>query len=623
MLDEARCDSNTPNTPRLLPFKSGWLIIGGMKSIFLCLCWALASPAFAAHAITLGDAPKYPANFTAFAYVNPQAKKGGNIVLPNPDRRTSFDSFNPFIIKGTSAVGLGSLMFESLGTMSLDETSTMYGLLANDIKLAADGLSVIFTLNPQAKFNNGDPVTAADVKHSFNLLNSPLASPQYTSQLADVLAVEVMDAKTLRYRFKTANRELPLIVGTLPVFSKKWGAGLALDKIALQQPITSGPYQIQNYKLGKQITFQRRAEYWANTHPTRIGQYNFDRITYRYYQDDTAKLEAFKAGEFDFITEYSARNWARQYQGPKFRSGEILKRELRHHNSSGMQGFVMNLRRPLFADIRVRQALGLALDFEWLNRQLFYNQYQRLNSFYANSELAATGQPSPAELVLLMPLKKTLPASVFDELALPPSTNPPHSLRGNLRQARELLKQAGWQYRDGALRNQQGEAFEFEMLDDSGGAMGRVFPSQTRNLAKLGITMKTRNLDFALYQRRIEDFDFDVIVQRFPDVQSPGQELIDYYGSKAADIKGSSNVLGLKSSAIDALIQQVLQAKNRQAQVTAVHALDRTLLAGHYIIPQWYSNTHRVAWRDRFAIPETMPLYYQAGDWMLATWWVK
>jgi len=593
-----------------------------MKLILSILCYLLMSPAMAAHAIALGAAPKYPADFTSFAYANPQAKKGGEIVLPNPDRRTSFDSFNPFIIKGTSAVGLGSLMFESLGTMSMDETATMYGLLAKDIAIAADGLSVTFSLNPAARFNNGDPVTASDVKHSFTLLNSKLASPQYASQLIDVLGVDVIDPQTVRFRFRTPNRELPQIVGTLPIFSKKWGGGLALDKIALQKPITSGPYQISDYKLGKHITYQRRDDYWAKNHPTRIGLYNFDRITYRYYQDDTAKLEAFKAGDFDFITEYSARNWARQYQGPKFRSGEIIKRELRHHNSSGMQGFVMNLRRPLFADIRVRQALGLALDFEWMNRQLFYGQYQRLNSFYANSELAAQGAPSDAELALLNPLKKQLPAAVFGELAKQPSTNPPHSLRDNLRQARELLKQAGWEYRDGALRNQKGEPFEFEMLDD-GGAMGRIFPSKTRNLAKLGITMHVRNIDFALYQRRLEAFDFDVIVLRFPDVQSPGQELLDYYGSKAADVKGSSNVIGLKDPAIDALIEHVLKAKNRQEQITAVHALDRALLAGHYIIPHWYSANHRIAWRDRFDMPTTLPLYYQAGDWMLATWWVK
>ncbi|MGL6040220.1 MAG: extracellular solute-binding protein, partial [Deefgea sp.] len=425
-------------------------------------------------------------------------------------------SFNPFIIKGTSSAGLTTLMFESLGVMSQDETATMYGLLAKDIAVAADGLSVTFTLNPNARFNNGDYVTAADVKHSFTTLNSKLAAPQYASQLADVVGVDVIDARTIRFRFKTPNRELPQIVGTLPIFSKKWGAGLALDKIALQKPITSGPYQIIDYKLGKQISFQRRDDYWAKNHPTRIGQYNFDRITYRYYQDDTAKLEAFKAGDFDFISEYSARLWARQYQGPKFRSGEIIKRELRHHNSSGMQGFVMNTRRPLFADVRVRQALGLALDFEWMNRQLFYGQYQRLNSFYANGELAAQGKPLDAELALLNPLKKQLPASVFGELPAQPSTNPPRSLRDNLRQARELLKQAGWEYRDGALRNQKDEPFEFEMLDD-GGAMGRIFPSKARNLAKLGITMNVRNIDFALYQRRLEAFDFDVIVLRFPD----------------------------------------------------------------------------------------------------------
>ncbi|WP_297575477.1 extracellular solute-binding protein [uncultured Deefgea sp.] len=592
-----------------------------MKSYLLLLLSLWLLPAYAEHAISLGDAPKYAAGFTAFDYVNPVAPKGGAITLPNPDRRNSFDSFNPFIIKGTSAAGLGALMFESLGVMSWDETATMYGLLAKEIKVAKDGLSVTFVLNPAARFNNGQKVTAADVKHSFTVLNSRLAAPQYASQLRDVASVDVIDPQTIVYRFKTANRELPQIVGTLPVFSQQWGAGKTLDKIALEPPISSGPYQIKDYKLGQSIRYQRRSDYWGNNHPTRRGQYNFDQITYRYYQDETAKLEAFKAGEFDFITEYGARLWARQYQGPKFRSGEIKKSELRHHNSSGMQGYVMNLRRPLFADLRVRQALGLALDFEWLNRQLFYSQYQRLNSFYANSELAASGAPTAQELQLLKPLQSQLPAATFSTLAAPPNTDPPNSLRQNLRQARELLKQAGWQYRDGALRNARGEAFEFELLDD-GGPMGRVFPPLARNLAKLGIVVKQRDIDFALYQRRLDDFDFDMVVLRFPNVQSPGQELLDYYGSQAADTKGSSNVMGLKSPAIDRLIDHVLQAPNHQQQITAVHALDRALLAGHYIIPHWYSATHRAAWRDRFAMAKTMPLYYQAGDWMLATWWL-
>ncbi|WP_348944533.1 extracellular solute-binding protein [Chitinibacter sp. FCG-7] len=598
-----------------------------MQKILLLCCLLYQSPVWAAHAITLGDAAKYPAGFTSFAYADPLAVKGGELTLPNPDRRSSFDSFNPFIIKGLPAAGLGALMFESLGVMSMDETATMYGLLASDIAVAADGKSVTFTLNPKAKFNNGDAVTAADVKHSFDTLRSKLAAPQFASQLSDVSGIDVLDARTVRYRFSTANRELPQIVGSLPVFSRKWGqekngVTKALDKIALDAPITSGPYRIADYKLGRSISYQRRADYWGVQQPTRLGQYNFDRVTYRYYQDEVARLEAFKAGEFDFITEYSARNWARQYQGPKFRSGDILKRELRHHNSSGMQGYVLNIRKPQFADIRVRQALGLALDFEWLNRQLFYSQYVRLNSFYANGELAASGKPSEAELALLKPLAKHLPSAVFGELPAPPSTNPPGSLRDNLRQARELLKQAGWEYRDGALRNAKGEAFTFEILDD-GGAMARVFPPLARNLAKLGITATLRNIDFALYQRRLDGFDFDVTVLRFPDVQSPGQELLDYYGSKAADVKGSSNVIGIKNPAIDALINHVLTAPNRAAQITAVHALDRALLAGHYIIPHWYSATHRVAWRDRFAMPKTMPRYYQAGDWMLATWWVK
>lgn len=595
-----------------------WLrcLLPGLALLFV------ARFALAAHALALGYAPKYPAGFSHFDYVNPQAPKGGDVVLPNPDRRTSFDSFNPFVIKGTPAPSLSPLMFEPLAVGSLDEPASVYGLLAQDMQIAADGLSATFRLDPAARFNNGDPVLAPDVKHSFDTLTGKAAAPQYRSALAEVSAAEVLDPRTIRYRFRRANPELPLTVASLPVFSRKWGGGKPLDAIVLEAPIASGPYRIERYDLGRSLRFQRRNDYWAASHPARRGQFNFDRIVYRFYKDDVARLEAFKAGEFDFLVEYSARNWSRQYLGPKFTSGELQKYAFPHRNTAGMQGFVLNTRRALFADRRVREALGLALDFEWLNRQLFYDQYVRLDSFYSNGELAATGSPSKNELSLLEPLRDRLDPAVFGPAPLPPSTRPPGSLRQNLRRARDLLAAAGWTYRDGALRNAKGEPFVFEWLDD-GGSMGRVFAVYERNLGKLGIAVKTRQVDYALYQRRLDQFDFDLISLRFGDTQSPGIELYDNYASRSAQVNGSGNVIGLKDPAVDALIDAVVASRNRAERLTAVHALDRVLRHGYYIIPHWYSATHRVAWKRGLAWPQRLPLYYQPASWMLESWWLN
>lgn len=575
--------------------------------------------AAAVHALALGYTPKYPAGFTHFGYVNPDAPESGDLILSNPDRRTSFDSFNPFLIKGTPAPVLDKLVFEPLAVSSLDEVASVYGLLAEDIQVAKDGMSVTFRLDPAARFNNGDPVLAKDVKHSFDTLNSKDTNPLYRSALAEVVAADVLAERTIRYRFQRANPELPMTVASLPVFSHKWGAGKPINQIILEKPIASGPYAIEHYDLGRSITYQHRSNYWAKLHPVRRGQYNFSRITYRFYKDETALLEAFKAGEYDFRVENIARNWARQYQGPKFRSGELQRRIFPHRNTAGMQGFVLNTRKPMFADKRVRQALGLALDFEWLNRQLFYNQYSRIDSLYSNSELAASGMPSSAELMLLEPLRKQLDPAVFGLAPQPPTSVPPGSLRDNLRLARELLAQAGWVWRNGTLRNAKGEPFVFEWLDDGG--MGRILAAYERNLNKLGIQVKGKQVDHALYVRRLDDFDFDMISLRFPDTQSPGIELYDYFGSKSATIKGSGNLIGLRDPAVDRLIDAVVNSATRAERVTAVHALDRVLRHGYYFVPQWYSGEHRVAWKNGLAWPKILPLYYSADDWMLMTWW--
>lgn len=602
-------------TLRAMPFPIPRFLAGPIAALLL----AFTGSALAAHGLALGGTPKYPADFRHFDYANPDAPKGGELTL---SAMGSFDKLNPFTLKGTAAAALGDLVFETLAVQSDDEPLSMYGLLAEDMELASDKLSITFRLNPRARFNNGDPVTVADVKHSYDQLMSKASSPVFRALWGDVKQLLVLDGRTVRFEFKRRNRELHMIIGQLPVFSHKWGGGKPLDKIVLDPPIASGPYSIERMDLGRGIVYRRNADYWGASLPSRRGMFNYDRIAYRYYKDELVRLEAFKAGEFDFIHENVAKNWARGYAGRKFKSGELVRRELTHQNPQGMQGYVLNLRRPLFQDLRVRKALALAMDFEWMNRQLFYNQYKRSYSFFTNSEMAARGTPTEQELKLLNPLREKLDPAVFGPVEPPPSTAPPYSLRENLRQARELLRQAGWTYRDGIMRNEKGEVFEFEVLLDRK-SWERVVAPFARNLEKLGIRASYRVLDAVLATKRVDDFEFDIVVHWYLSSQSPGNEQFLRYASATADEKGSHNLMGLKDPAVDKLVEAVLTAESRDELVTACRALDRVLLAGHYVIPHWHNNTHRVAYKSRFGIPASQPLYYHSEDWMLKAWWIK
>jgi len=530
---------------------------------------AVPKAALAVYAIAQYGEPKYPASFKHFDYVNPDAPRGGTLVLANPNRLTSFDKFNPFTLRGNPAPGLG-YMFESLTTGSLDEVSTAYGLLADDISVAPDGLSATFHINPKARFSNGDPVLAEDVKYSFETLKSPQAAPQYSVYFGQIAGAVILDPLTIRFDFKERRREMPFIAGGIPVFSHKWGmkpdgSHVPFDQLAFQKPIGSGPYLIEQYDNGRTITYKRNPAYWGNALPVRVGTYNFERITYKLYSDGVARLEAFKAGEYDALVEYIARNWVRRDIGKRFDNGELIKREFRTHNGTGMQGFFMNLRRPIFQDVRVRQALDLAFDFQWLNRQLFFGQYTRIDSFFANTDLQATGKPSAGELAILSPFRAQLDPEVFGDMVKQPDTDPPGSLRANLIRARKLLADAGWTYRNGALRNAKGEPFVFEILDDSGGAasMEPVVATFQRNLQKLGIVANFRTVDFALIQKRLDAFDFDVTTLRMPDVQIPGTEQQTRFGSKSADQQGSDNIIGLKSPAGDSIVHTLISAQTR------------------------------------------------------------
>lgn len=597
------------------------------SALALLAAMSFALPAHAVYAIAQYGEPKYPQGFRHFDYVNPDAPKGGTLVLANPNRLTSFDKFNPFTLRGNSAPGI-EMLFESLTIGSMDEAASAYGLLADDIRIAPDRLSTTFHINPHAHFSNGDPVTAADVKFSLDMLKSPQASPSMSAFFADITRAVVVDPSTIRFEFRQPNRELPLIAGSMPVFSHKWGlkpdgTRVPFDQLAFQEPIASGPYVVEHYDNGRTISYRRDPKYWGAALPVRVGMNNFDRIVYKLYSDSVARLEAFKAGEYDAYVEYIARNWVRRVVGKKFDDGELIKHEFEQHNGGGMQGFMLNQRRPIFQDVRVRKALDLAFDFEWLNSRLFYGQYTRVDSFFSNTELKATGLPSPGELALLNPWRSSLNPAVFGPPPTQPNTDPPGSLRANLLEARTLLAQAGWIYRDGALRNAKGEPFRFEILDDSGSAssMDPVIAPYVRNLQKLGIVATFRTVDFALYQKRLDAFDFDATTIRIPGVQVPGSEQTDRFGSKAAGEPGSGNLIGVRSPAIDAILRALVNAQTREQLLDATHALDRVLMHGYYVVPHWYSATHRVAFRRGLAWPKTLPLYYEANDWIISTWW--
>ena len=573
----------------------------------------------AAPSVALGYEPKYPADFAHFDYVNPDAPKGGELVL---SAFGDFDSFNPYILKGVSADGLGELIFEPLMVQSEDEPYSLYAHLAEAIELADDGLSVTFRLNPGARFSNGAPVLAEHVTFSFDAIRSDKGHPQFRFYWADIREAVVLGPRTIRFNFHKVNPELHMIAAQIPVFSPKWVGDTPFDKLTREIPVGSGPYTITRYSLGKDVVFERNPDYWARDLSTRRGMYNFDRVIFKYYRDSTVELEALKAGEFGFKLVNHSKQWARDYEGPQFDDGRIQKREFRHRNNAGMQGFAFNLRRKKFQDKRVRRAISLAFDFAWSNRNLFYNQYERCDSYFSNSDLAARGLPEGEELALLEPFRSQLDEAVFTQTWSPPDTGEPGALRRNLREAKRLLEAAGWTVQDGLLRNAQGEPLEIEFLLAQKG-FERILAPFAHNLRKLGITVRYRTVDVSLYVRRRRTFDFDMMVSSFSQSQSPGNELINMWGSSAADQEGSNNIIGIKDPVVDALIHEVIYAADRERLVTAVHALDRVMQHGEYLVPNWYIDKHRVAYWDRFDRPASLPLYYEATNWALQTWWAQ
>lgn len=594
-----------------------------MRFLLFSLLSVCAFPSWSAHGYALWDDLKYPPGFSHFDHVNPQAPKGGELRLVSNLRVSTFDKYNPFTIKGNAPAYMSLLMFDSLLTGALDETAAGYGLLAEDVQVAPDRLSATFRLRASARFHNGDPVLALDVKHSFDTLNGPFVLPGLRNTLEDVAGVDVLDPLTVRYRFKNPNRDLPLTVGGLPVFSHRWGNGKPFDKVVMDVPIASGPYKIGSVVFGKDITYVRDPAYWAKDLNVSRGTFNFDRILVKIYKDSTARLEALKAGEFDLMRFFSAGDWARRVNGRKFDTGELVKAEFPHRLPTGFQSFVLNTRRPLLKDVRVRQALGLALDYEWMNRQMFYGGYQRVQGLFGNTDCQATGMPDASQLALLEPWRGQIPDTAFGPMAVAPRTDGENSLRGNLRRAQQLLKEAGWEYRNGALRNAKNQPLELEVIDSNEGGSRTVSP-WARNLEKLGVKLNFRAADFSLYQQRLQKFDFDITSIAFGGTNNPGQEFAGFFGSKAATQDDSSNYSGIQNPAVDALITQMVSAKSKAELLPACRALERVIAHSHILIPEWSSSTHRMVYNAwRLAKPDIAPPYSAGESWAIETWWAR
>jgi len=582
------------------------------------------------HAFTVLGEPALPSDFTAFPYVNPAAPKGGDVRLA---ALGTFDGFNPFILRGVAdghgiaswvtlpgGSGSGSSVghvWESLMTSSADEASTGYGHLAETIETPASKLWVAFNLRPEAKFSDGAPVTAEDVAWTYRTLMEK-GRPSLRIQFSDVKDVVVEGPRRVRFNFATnQNRELPLVVGGLPVLPKHFFDGRDFTKPLADAPIGSGPYRVTGFELGRSVTYTRNPDWWAVDKPTGRGTNNFERVRYEYFRDSTVAMEAFKAGRVDLRSENIAKNWATAYDFPAVASGLVIKRVYPHHLPTGIQGYAMNTRRAVFADPRVRQAMALAFDFEWTNKNLFYSAYARTSSYFSNTELAATGLPSADEVKLLEPFRATLPASLLTREFTLPVTDGSGNNREQLKQALDLLREAGWVVKDRKMVDANGQALSFTILLNDP-SLERVSLPYVQNLRKLGLDVRVRTVDPAQYQQLTDDFDFDMVMMIYSGGDIPGNELRDYYSCSAAKSKGSNNAPGICDPAIDMLIEKVVTADDRETLRTAGRALDRMLLWNWYMVPNWHSQSFQIAYWDRFSDPGK-PI---REGFNFDTWWI-
>ena len=569
------------------------------------------------HAIAMHGEPKYDQNFISVEYVSNNAEKGGNIVR---SAIGTYDTFNPFTLKGTSAAGIG-LLYESLTVGSSDEAFTEYGLLAKSIEWPDDRSWVTFTLRDEAKWHDGKKITSDDVVWTFNTLMEK-GHPFYKYYYGDVSEVIKITENKVKFEFSTnTNKELVLIVGQLPVLPKHYWENKNFEETTLDVPIGSGPYKVKSFDAGRSITYELDMDYWGfenNIVPIKVGKDNMGSIRYDYYKDRGVEREAFKSGEIDFFSENTSKEWATGYDIDAVTEGLIKKELIPHENPQGMQAFAFNTRKDIFADKRVRKALSFAFDFEWTNKNLFYGAYKRTDSFFENSELASSGLPSQAELAYLNPYIDQLPKEIFNEEYSNPKTDGSGFIRNELQEATKLLQEAGWKLRDGKLENSNGEPFEFEILLVSP-AFERIVLPFIDNLEKLGINASLRTIDSSQYQKRIESFDFDMVVFTFSQSLSPGNEQRNFWSSGAADTNGSRNIIGIKNNVIDLLIENLINAKDREDLITITRALDRVLLWNYYVIPQWHISAYRVLYWDMFDQPKQKPKYSLGFD----TWWVN
>jgi microcin C transport system substrate-binding protein len=569
----------------------------------------------ASYGLSLWGKLKYKEGFQHFDYVDPKAPRGGEL---RTAAEGSFDSVNFFIVKGNKAPGSGTI-FESLMVGSLDEPQSMYGLVARSATLSQDRKTIDFALRPEARFQDGSPLRAEDVVFSLERFQKD-ADPSYRILYAPMRA-QALDALHVRFTFSdTSKRDLPLVAASMPIFSKAWYSKHSFTETTLEPPLASGPYRIGKVDAGRSITYERVKDYWGDKLPVNVGQNNFDRIRYDMYRDDTVAIEALKAHNYDFREENIARAWATAYDGTALQSGQLKKTVIPHRIPQGMQAFVFNLRREKFQDRRVREAIGLTLDFAWMNKAMFYSGYKRDTSFFQNTEFAASGLPSAAEIKLLMPHRGELPAALFTQPFALPQTDGSGDDRAQILKADRLLTEAGWIVKDGVRVNARtGAPLTFEFMLHSP-AFERVVAPMRRHLQQLGVNASIRVIDDAQYVKRLETFDYDVMIDVFNrGVFYPGSEQLGYWHSSLANQEGSNNYSGLKSPVVDDLLAHITSAQTEEELITAGRALDRVLLWEHYVIPHWYVGAFRIAYWDKFGMPRVRP-DYSLG---IQTWWEK
>jgi microcin C transport system substrate-binding protein len=593
----------------MLPFYPGTLAL--LLSLLVAVPAALAAQPRAMHGIAMHGEPKYGPRFRHFDYVNPDAPKGGTMRLGVAG---TFDSFNAFIPKGNVGAGVSA---ETLLTESADEPFSEYGLIAATIEVPADRSWAIFTLRPEARWHDGKPISVEDVIFSLDILKSK-GQPFYRFYYGGVARAEKVGPRRVKFTFsQKGNRELPLIVGQMPILPKHYWAGRDFEATTLEPPLESGPYRIKAFEAGRYVIVERVKDYWGEHLPVNRGHNNFDLIRYDYYRDDNVAREALKSGELDFRLEAQAKAWALDYDVPAVRAGWLKKEEIRHFSPTGMQAMVYNTRREVFEDRKVREALAYAFDFEWTNKNLFFGQYVRTRSYFSNSELASSGLPDAAERAVLEPYRGRIPDEVFTRAHEPPVTDGSGWPRENLRQAFALLAQAGWVVRDMQLVNARtGRRFAFEILLANENLERIVFPF-VRNLARLGIDARVRVVDQSQYINRLRTFDYDMIVAGWPSTESPGNEQREFWTSAAADSPAGSNYAGIKDPVVDQLVELVISAPDRASLVARTRALDRVLLSGYYVIPNWHVRMQRILYWDKFSRPAVT---VKAGT-SIAYWW--